>query len=260
MKKIAHAKVTVKSQVIPLPEKVVTTQEPIEANNSETPLEKPEVVAQNTKTVEAVNDEPVAVPASDEAFSSEKSTATAHQAEPAVTKSADVAPKAAEPEPLPAPVVKPEAKPVAPAANSSAEAAPATTTPAAAAPTATSSSAPSAATIAAASAASGVQVTQSYTGLKQVSGNKPPTYTRDMRLQNLQGAGQLVYFVNKDGTVSQVQVTKSTGVATLDNAAIDAFSKYKFVPGQEGYTVHNFEFSLKGPAVSDASRLRTTMK
>jgi len=67
-------------------------------------------------------------------------------------------------------------------------------------------------------------------------------------------------FVNKDGSVNQVQLTKSTGYADLDQAAIDAFSKYKFVPGQEGFTVHNFEFSLKGPAISDVGRLRTTMK
>lgn len=104
-----------------------------------------------------------------------------------------------------------------------------------------------------------IKVTQSYTGLKQVPGNKPPSYTRDMRLNRAQGQGQLVYFVNKDGLVSDLKLTRSTGQPTLDKAAITAFSKYKFVPGQEGYTVHDFEFRLKGPEAIEDGRLKTSM-
>ena len=102
-----------------------------------------------------------------------------------------------------------------------------------------------------------ITVTQNYIGLKQLSGNKPPVYAREMRLQKLQGQGQLVYFVDKDGRVKNIQLTRSTGSELLDNAALNAFSKYRFVPGQDGYTIHNFEFSLKGPAELDAGRLRT---
>jgi periplasmic protein TonB len=104
-----------------------------------------------------------------------------------------------------------------------------------------------------------IEVTQTYLGLQQMPGNKPPTYSREMRLQKMQGRGQLVYYVTKEGRVDQIRLTKSTGSPTLDKAAMDSFSKYTFVPGQEGYTVHDFEFSLKGPAVSDAGRLRTTL-
>jgi periplasmic protein TonB len=101
---------------------------------------------------------------------------------------------------------------------------------------------------------------QNFLNLRQAQGNKPPLYTRDMRFNKLEGRGQLQYYVTKSGTVSQVKVTQSTGNQELDRAAVDAFSKYKFVPGQEGYTVHNFEFTLKGPAEADAGRLRTTYK
>ncbi|OFZ16313.1 MAG: hypothetical protein A2Z20_07625 [Bdellovibrionales bacterium RBG_16_40_8] len=100
-------------------------------------------------------------------------------------------------------------------------------------------------------------VTQDYTGLRQLAGNKPPAYTRDMRLKNLQGHGQLVYYVTKIGEVRDVRLTQSTGSTILDSAALEAFSKYKFVPGQEGYTIHNFEFALKGPAELDGGRLRS---
>jgi protein TonB len=103
-----------------------------------------------------------------------------------------------------------------------------------------------------------IEVTQNYLGLRQLPGNQPPKYSRDMRLKQMQGRGQLVYFVNKEGKVSEVKLAKSTGHSELDQAAKEAFAKYKFVPGQEGYTLHEFEFSLKGPAESDAGRLRTT--
>ena len=107
--------------------------------------------------------------------------------------------------------------------------------------------------------ASPISVTQNYLGLKQVPGNRPPQYSDRMRLSKMQGRGQIVYLVKKDGTVGDVRLVKSTGYPDLDVAAVQAFSKYKFVPGQEGYTLHEFEFSLKGPEQSAAGRLRTTM-
>ena len=99
-------------------------------------------------------------------------------------------------------------------------------------------------------------VDQDFLSLRQRAGNVPPKYTTQMRLKKLEGRGQLVYFVTKQGTVSKMRMTKSTGSVELDNSAIDAFRKYKFVPGQQGYTVHNFEFRLKGPAKAHDGRLR----
>ena len=103
-----------------------------------------------------------------------------------------------------------------------------------------------------------IVVRQNFLQLRQLPGNQPPTYSREMRLSRLEGRGQLVYFVNRNGQVSNIRLVQSTGHPALDQAAIDAFSNYRFVPGQEGYTVHNFEFSLRGPAEPDAGRLRTS--
>src|SRR5690606_3452100 len=69
-----------------------------------------------------------------------------------------------------------------------------------------------------------IQVSQSYLGLRQMPGNKPPVYSRDMRRQGVQGRGQLVYFVTRDGRVTDLRLTRSTGSPALDQAAIDAFS------------------------------------
>lgn len=109
-----------------------------------------------------------------------------------------------------------------------------------------------------AASAATVAKPQNFLTLKQASGNRPPTYPRDARLQKAEGKGQLAYYVSKDGKVTDIKVNKSSGVSALDEAALAAFSKYKFVPGQEGHTLHNFEFTLQGPAEQDGLKLRTT--
>src|SRR5690606_37739589 len=91
-----------------------------------------------------------------------------------------------------------------------------------------------------------IEVTLAHMGLRQMPGNTPPDYARELRRKRVQGRGQLVYYVTRDGRVTNIQLTKSTGSPELDQSAISAFSKYKFYPGQEGYTVHDFEFSLQG--------------
>lgn len=103
-----------------------------------------------------------------------------------------------------------------------------------------------------------VRVKQNFLELRQAAGNKPPSYTKDMRVRRLEGRGQLVYFVNKQGAVTDLRLSQTTGSPELDQAAVDAFRRYKFVPGQEGYTVHNFEFRLTGPAQSADGLLRAT--
>ncbi len=103
-----------------------------------------------------------------------------------------------------------------------------------------------------------VAAPQNFLTLKQAQGNRPPTYPRDARLQKAEGKGQLAYYVSKVGKVTDIKVNKSSGVPALDQAALEAFAKYKFVPGQEGYTLHNFEFTLQGPAEQDGARLRTS--
>jgi TonB family protein len=143
----------------------------------------------------------------------------------------------------------------APQATSDVAPAVATSTAAAAPTTATTTSA---ATSTPKGETKTIQVTQNYLELKQLPGNKAPTYSPQMRLHHLEGRGQLVYFVTKSGEVGEIHLVKSTGSPDLDQAALGAFKKYRFVPGQEGYTVHDFEFVLKGPAETNSARLRTS--
>lgn len=48
---------------------------------------------------------------------------------------------------------------------------------------------------------------------------------------HLSGAGVCVVDVRPDGTVYRAVMTQSTGQPLLDKASIEAFSRWKFVPG-----------------------------
>lgn len=96
----------------------------------------------------------------------------------------------------------------------------------------------------------------SYLGLKQVEGNKGPSYPESARRENRQGNLELVYRVTKEGKVAEISVAKSSGHSDLDQAAVQAISQFKFIPGQEGWARHPVTFSLKGPDVSKTSELQ----
>ena len=49
--------------------------------------------------------------------------------------------------------------------------------------------------------------------------------------KHLAGAGICVLYIRDDGTVSRAEMLKSTGQPILDKASIDAFSKWRFIPG-----------------------------
>lgn len=95
----------------------------------------------------------------------------------------------------------------------------------------------------------------SYLGLKQAGGNKGPSYPESARRENRQGNLELIYRVTKDGKVAEISVAKSSGHSDLDEAAIKAISQFKFVPGQEGWARHPVTFSLKGPDVSQQTKI-----
>lgn len=97
----------------------------------------------------------------------------------------------------------------------------------------------------------------SYLTLKQMSGNKAPSYPMSARLQKRQGEVGLLYRVTNSGAVADVQITKSSGHADLDQAAVQAIAKFKFVPGQEGWARHPVQFALKGSSESMPSKLRS---
>lgn len=87
----------------------------------------------------------------------------------------------------------------------------------------------------------------SYLDLKPSSGNKPPAYPADARREHRQGELELVYHVTHEGLVEDISVAKTSGHSDLDEAAVEAVSKYKFAPGQEAWARQPIEFSLKGP-------------
>ena len=96
----------------------------------------------------------------------------------------------------------------------------------------------------------------SYLDLKQLPGNQPPAYPLQARLDSRQGQVDLLYRVTKEGKVADVQVVKSSGSKDLDNEAVRAISKFRFVPGQEGWARHPVSFALKGPVATLPSQLR----
>ena len=57
-----------------------------------------------------------------------------------------------------------------------------------------------------------------------------PGVPDEARLKHLSGAGKFILYIWRDGSVRQVQVAQSTGHATLDKAAVDALSKWRFRP------------------------------
>lgn len=98
---------------------------------------------------------------------------------------------------------------------------------------------------------------RSYLDLKQQAGNRAPQYPDLARRRGDQGEVVLNYFVTSQGAVKDVRIAKSSGSRDLDQEALKAVSRYRYVPGQEGWTEHPVMFSLKGSAVPQASRLRT---
>lgn len=99
--------------------------------------------------------------------------------------------------------------------------------------------------------------TRSYLDLKQRPGNLPPQYPRVARRNGWQGQVRLIYYVTAQGTVDQVQVLQSSGYRPLDQEAVSAISRYRYVPGQQGWTAHPVNFTLQGPAQPEPARLRT---
>ncbi len=58
-----------------------------------------------------------------------------------------------------------------------------------------------------------------------------PKVPAEARARHLTGAGVCVVHVRPDGTVERAEMLQSTGQPVLDKASIDAFSRWRFVPG-----------------------------
>jgi len=64
--------------------------------------------------------------------------------------------------------------------------------------------------------------------------NPPPTYPRIARIRGYQGDVMLDVLVNKNGTVGDLKVIKSSGYPILDRAAKSSVKNWLFEPGMAG--------------------------
>ncbi|UCH21775.1 MAG: energy transducer TonB [Deltaproteobacteria bacterium] len=64
--------------------------------------------------------------------------------------------------------------------------------------------------------------------------NPPPRYPRLARKRKYQGVVILEVFVNRQGSVGEAKVFKSSGYAILDKTALKSVKKWEFEPGKRG--------------------------
>ena len=61
-----------------------------------------------------------------------------------------------------------------------------------------------------------------------------PRYPADVRRRGLEGVVVLSVLVRSDGRVEEARVAASSGIAVLDEVALDAVRKWTFVPARQG--------------------------
>ena len=66
--------------------------------------------------------------------------------------------------------------------------------------------------------------------------NPAPHYPMDARRQKQEGTVRLRVVITVDGRVKDISVARSSGFASLDDAALDAVRRWKFVPGMQAGT------------------------
>lgn len=82
-------------------------------------------------------------------------------------------------------------------------------------------------------------------------GNAPPRYPLDARRKRQEGSVRLRVVITPDGRVKDISVARSSGVESLDEAALSTVRRWKFKPGmQSGIPVEavgylNIPFTLK---------------
>lgn len=81
--------------------------------------------------------------------------------------------------------------------------------------------------------------------LSQLPGNKKPTYPEEDRLNGTEGRVILTAYVTQEGLLEQLRITQGSS-PSLNDSAWQAFSKYRFKPGQEGWVRQVFNFKLVG--------------
>jgi protein TonB len=64
--------------------------------------------------------------------------------------------------------------------------------------------------------------------------NKPPFYPMSARKMSIEGKVLLEVEVNPEGFPNDIKIAKTSGYKILDSAALDAVSKWKFIPAKKG--------------------------
>lgn len=100
---------------------------------------------------------------------------------------------------------------------------------------------------------------RSLAELSQASGNVKPQYDAEDRLARRQGEVVFVAYVQKDGSLGNFQMTKTSGHRTLDAKTLKALRTWKFMPGQQGWVELPFRWDLVGGAQAVKGNLRTSM-
>ena len=74
--------------------------------------------------------------------------------------------------------------------------------------------------------------------------NPPPSYPRISRRNGEQGTVIVRVFISTHGTPDKVEVRTSSGFARLDQAALDAVQRWRFVPGRRQGTPEAMWFNI----------------
>jgi TonB family protein len=95
--------------------------------------------------------------------------------------------------------------------------------------------------------------------LRQVPGNRRPIYESEDRLAGRQGQISFLAYINRQGSITQLKLLKSTGHRSLDANTLSAIRGWKFYPGQEGWVEIPFRWDLKGGPQEMPATLRRTI-
>lgn len=96
--------------------------------------------------------------------------------------------------------------------------------------------------------------------LRALSGNPNPVYPARDRLARREGVAVILGQVLPDGRIGKLAIEQSSGSAEMDAASVQAFKRWRFQPGQQGWVRKPFQFQLIGDAQEVPAQLGKTLK
>lgn len=80
--------------------------------------------------------------------------------------------------------------------------------------------------------------------IEAIEGNVRPEYPVMARLKRIEGTTVLEFKVERDGSVSNVRIVKSSGSSILDESAVNAQKQWRYKPNQQGLARKSVIFRL----------------